>query len=84
MLGYILVVDSASFTKTDNNGKARLSLEAPEDYKISIWSPRIRDGEELLSKTVIQSGDSQATVSFQLARKLNPAHGTQSVAWQEY
>lgn len=86
MLGYILVVDSTEFTKTDENGKASLSLEHPEDYEISIWSPRIRDGKELLSKTVVTSGEPGPQVSFRLAKKLNPPHGGQSgsESWSEY
>jgi plastocyanin len=81
MLGYILVIDSATFTKTDANGNASLTLDKPEDYEIRIWSPRIRDGVELLTRTV---GGPGPTVSFRLAKKLNPPHEEQSVSWQEY
>jgi hypothetical protein len=81
MLGYILVIDSTIFTKTDSNGRASLSLDKPEDYEIRIWSPRIRDGVELLTRTVISS---EPAVSFQLVKKLNPPHGEQLVSWQEY
>ena len=77
MLGYILVVDSAAFTRTDENGSASLSLDNPEEFEIKIWSPRIRDGAKLL--TVVSP---EPAVSFQLAKKLNPPHGEQS--WQEY
>ena len=77
MLGYILVVDSAAFTKTDENGSASLSLDNPQEFEIKIWSPRIRDGVELL--TVVSP---DPTVSFRLAKKLNRPHGEQS--WQEY
>lgn len=81
MLGYILVVDSAVFAKTDENGNASLSLDDPQDYEIKIWSPRIRDGGELLTRTVVSS---EPAVSFRLAKKLNSPHGEQSVSWQEY
>jgi len=81
MLGYILVVDSAAFAKTDENGSASLSLDDPQDYEIKIWSPRIRDGGELLTRTVVSS---DPAVSFRLAKKLNPPHGEQAVSWQEY
>ncbi len=81
MLGYILVVDSATFAKTDENGSVSLSLDDPQDYEIKIWSPRIRDGGELLTRTVVSS---DPAVSFRLAKKLNPPHGEQSVSWQEY
>jgi len=81
MLGYILVVDSATFAKTDENGSVSLSLDDPKDYEIKIWSPRIRDGGELLTRTVVSS---DPAVSFRLAKKLNPPHGEQSESWQEY
>lgn len=81
MLGYILVVDSATFAKTDENGSASLSLDDPQDYEIKIWSPRIRDGGELLTRTVVSP---DPAVSFRLAKKLNPPHGEQSESWQEY
>ena len=86
MLGYILIVDSTTYTKTDWNGKASLSIDRPEDYEIKIWSPRIRDGVELLSKTVVMPGNSGSDVKFQLAKKLNPPHGRQSssMSWSEY
>ena len=86
MLGYILVVDSTIFTKTDESGKGSLSLDRPEDYEISIWSPRIRDVDELLSKTVVMSGKPGSEVKFHLSKKLSPPHGGQSgsMSWSEY
>jgi len=84
MLGYILVVDSTVYSKTDERGRASLSLERPEDYEIRIWSPRIRDGEELLGKTVANSGSMDSLLSFQLVKKLSPPHGDQVASWQEY
>ena len=86
MLGYILVVDSTTFTKTDENGEASLSLSNPEDYEISVRSPRIRDGDELLSKTVVMPDSPGSEVIFQLASKLKPPHGGRSgsMSWSEY
>jgi hypothetical protein len=86
MFGYILVVDSMTVTKTDDNGNVSLSLDSPEDYEISIWSPRIRDGDELQSKPVVMLGSPEPEVRFHLAKKLNPPHGRQSssVSWSEY
>ncbi len=86
MLGYILVIDSTTFAKTDGSGKVSLSLDRPEDYEIKIWSPRIRDGAELLSKMVLMSDNPGSDVKFQLAKKLNRPHGGQSdsMSWSEY
>lgn len=84
MLGYILVVDSEAFAKTDAAGRAMLSLDRPEDYEIRIWSPRIRDGEERLSKTVLTSRYGESGAEFRLAKKLSPSHEQQLASWQEY
>jgi hypothetical protein len=86
MLGYILVVDSTAFAKTDANGTASLSLDRPEDYKISIWSPRIRDGVAQLSKNVLITDDPAGRIRFRLAKKLNPPQGEPSDRdlWAEY
>ena len=84
MLGYILVVDSGTFTKTDIDGRASLSLERPTDYEINIWSPRIRDGEELLSRTMSISPKQETAVTFQLVKKLIPPYGGRMASWQKY
>lgn len=84
MLGYILVVDSTTFAKTDAAGRASLPLDRPDEYEIRIWSPRIRDGEELLSQTVVLPVDSSPKLSFRLAKRLNPSHEEQLASWHEY
>ena len=86
MLGYILVIDSATYTKTNGSGKASLSLDKPNDYEIKIWSPRVRDGVELLSKMVLMSDNLGSDVKFKLAKKLKPPHDEQSEStlWSEY
>ncbi|MEP1447449.1 MAG: methylamine utilization protein [Paraglaciecola sp.] len=51
MLGYIFVVDTPYFGKTDIDGK--LTLEVPEgEYQLDIWHPRIQDDLSVLSRSV--------------------------------
>jgi plastocyanin len=86
MLGYILVIDSTIFATTNENGQASLSLDKSEEYAIAIWSQRIRDKAEFLSKEVTVSDATKASVTFSLAKKLNPPHGSESddTAWSDY
>lgn len=84
MLGYILVVDSTIFAKTDASGKASLPLDEPGEYDIRIWSPRIRDGAELLSKSIVMPLDMSSAVRFQLAKRLALPHEEQVASWHEY
>lgn len=85
MLGYIAVVDTEVFGKTDESGKASLTVsDDASSYEINIWSPRIRDSRGPLAQTV--SSISSDGITFKLKKALRPAHADQSesVQWDEY
>jgi len=85
MLGYILVVDTPVFAKTDAEGHATLEADLSSDARISVWSPRIRDDIGGLSINVSPAGEpTQLTV--QLAKALRAPHDDQSesLTWSEY
>jgi hypothetical protein len=49
MLGYIFVVDTPYFGKTDINGM--LTLDLPDgEYQLDVWHPRIQDKFGSLSR----------------------------------
>lgn len=51
MLGYIFVVDTPYFGKT--NAQGEVTLEVPEGrYQLDIWHPRIQDDTSVLSQQV--------------------------------
>ena len=68
MLAYILVVDSHVYGKTDFDGKSQLTTDNPNGLTVSIWSPRIKTNEEILTQTV-KAGRS-AQITFSLMEKL--------------
>jgi len=83
MLGYILVVDTPVFAKTDESGRA--SFELDEAGRVSVWSPRIRDDVESLSVDIDPTqGDGELVVRLQ--KSLRPAHDqrTESLTWSDY
>ena len=84
MLGYILIVDSNVFAKTDANGVAILSVDDSSSGAVRIWSPRITSKGETLYQAMPENrpGD----VVFNLSGKLRPAHASQSGAlqWSDY
>ena len=84
LVGYILVVDTQVFGKTDHEGRIRLIAENPDGLAISIWSPRIRLKDEILTQTV-KAGRS-AQITFSLTKKLFAAHPDDSdvLTWNEY
>lgn len=85
MLAYIVVVDTPSFAKTNEDGVAILENPGDEYAEVSIWSPRIRDDAAALS-VAVDSGQSDATVAFRLQKTLRPPHNDQSdvLSWSEY
>ena len=84
MLGYILVVDSQVFGKTNYDGRTRLTTDNAGGLTVSIWSPRIRPNEETLAQT-IKAGRS-AQITFLLTEKLRALHDddSESLTWNEY
>ncbi len=84
MLGYILVVDSHAFAKTDKTGVAVLPVDDVPVTSVKIWSPRINPKGEVLSQ-VISDGVSDNFV-FRLSGKLRPAHdsGSGALKWSDY
>ncbi len=85
MLGYILVVDTPVFDKTDGNGIAVLETVEGEG-QVAIWSPRIRDDHNTLTKSLDPSVNGEAIVAFQLRKALRPAFDekTEALTWAEY
>ena len=69
MLGYILVVDTPYFAKTDIKGQVHFTLPDGE-YRLNIWHPRIAQSGTSLEYTVMLSGDNK--LAYQLDKSLLP------------
>ena len=57
MSGYLLVVDTPYFTKTDESGKARLQLEHTGKYRITAWHPQFKSDDHIYNKIIEFKGD---------------------------
>lgn len=64
MLGYIFVVDTPYFGKTDIKGNLTLNLPDGE-YQIDIWHPRIQDKFSSLSRQLFLPGESEIKIRLQ-------------------
>jgi plastocyanin len=63
MLGYIFVVDTPYFGKTDMQGN--LTLELPDgEYQLDVWHPRIQDEVTSLSRQLTLSEESEINVTL--------------------
>jgi plastocyanin len=85
MLGYIAVVDTPVFAKTDEAGVATLTTGEVTEGVVSIWSPRIRDDAQSLSVS-LEEQPGRRQVAFRLSKKLRPPHDqdSEALAWSDY
>ena len=86
MLGYIVVVATPHFAQTDAEGRAALAGLPPGDYRVSVWTPRLR-GDDLPAQRTITVGADDAALTFDLEGKLLPRHdhgGGSGLSWQRY
>jgi plastocyanin len=61
MLGYIFVVDTPYFGKTDIKGN--LTLDVPDgEYQLDVWHPRIQDKLSTLSRNLTLPGESEIKI----------------------
>jgi len=87
MLGYIVVVNTDVFELTDESGSVLLNIaDSTTGYSVNIWSPRIRDGKQELTKRVDRPSTTVSKMTFVLQRKLCAPHHdpTEAVQWSEY
>lgn len=63
MLGYIFVVDTPYFGKTDT--EENLLLDLPDgEYQLDVWHPRIQDKLSVLSRQLIVPAESEIKVKL--------------------
>lgn len=86
MLGYIVVVDTSYFGKTDTAGSVVLGALPAGKYSIHIWTPRARDKDLPQASPVTLSQDARRELDFSLSAKLFPpfrkARG--NLSWSSY
>lgn len=84
MLGYIIVVDTAAFGKSDGSGRVDVDIpDAVTAATVSIWSPRIVDDPRSLSREWLPPA---TDITITLHEKLRRPHDSaaKSLLWSEY
>jgi len=68
MLGYIYVVDTPWFGKTDSQGN--INFELPEGkYNIKLWHPLFQEADQNFSRKIIVNRDNKLTINLKEAMK---------------
>jgi plastocyanin len=82
MLAYVLVTDAPYFGRTDVGGS--WSVEVPRGtYRITVWHPRMREGQELERQAVIEDTD-RGALTVRLTKPLLPAPLEGRHSWDAY
>jgi len=85
MLGYIVVVDTPHYAKTDEHGLARIDGVPSGDYILAAWTPRARPAA-LPASRQITVGEGPAAAEIQITGRLSPGHEhkVSSLTWDRY
>lgn len=83
MLGYIVVVDTPHFARTEQDGHAALRDLPPGEYTVHVWTPRARP-KDLPKEVVAQIGADTKNVVFRIEGKLLREHDDASLTWERY
>jgi plastocyanin len=86
MLGYVVVVDTPHFARTNEQGVALIDGVPNGDYVVAAWTSRVRPTglPPSLQVTVTEQGTAEAEI--RITGRLTPAHqqGDSSLTWQRY
>ncbi|MEM9100753.1 MAG: hypothetical protein AAGB12_00410 [Pseudomonadota bacterium] len=84
MSGFILVVDTPYFGKTNAKGKLKLNLP-PEEYTIVVWHPQMQSTNNRISKRLILNNNQEITFQLSKAMQAIPAQdGLQYLEFDDY
>jgi plastocyanin len=85
MLGYIVVVDTPHFAKTDEQGVALISDVPNGDYILAGWTPRARPAA-LPPSQQITVAEGTVAAEIHITGRLSPAHEhtVSSLTWERY
>jgi plastocyanin len=85
MLGYIVVVDTPHFAKTDEQGVALIDDVPSGDYVVAAWTPRARP-TALPPTQQLAVGEGTVAAEIRITGRLSPAHEhtVSSLTWDRY
>ena len=85
MLGYVVVVDTPHFAKTNEQGVARIDGVPSGDYVLAAWTPRARPAA-LPPTQQLTVGEGTVGAEIRITGRLSPAHEhkVSSLTWDRY
>jgi plastocyanin len=85
MLGYIVVVDTPHYAKTDEQGIALIESVPRGDYVLAAWTPRARPAA-LPPTQQLAITEENVAAEIRITGRLSPAHehNASSLTWERY
>ena len=68
MSGYLLILETPYFGKTDSNGQVIIEVAQAGSYNVVVWHPQMREEDHRISKVL--SVDKVSTVEMKLLKPL--------------
>jgi plastocyanin len=86
MLGYIVVVDTPHFARTNEQGIALIDGVPDGDYAVTAWTPRVRPANLPSAQPVAVAQPGTVAAEIRIAGRLAPAHkqAASSLTWDRY
>lgn len=64
MSGYMLIVDTPFFAKSDKSGNTTINISQSGQYKVVVWHPQIKEAENRITKVVNINSAMQITMQL--------------------
>ncbi len=86
MIGYVVVVDTPHFGRTNERGIVSIEGLANGDYNIAAWTPRVRPSGLPPAQQVGVTEHGTAAAEIRIIGRLAPPHhhGASSLTWERY
>ena len=86
MLGYVVVVDTPHFARTNEQGVALIDGVPNGDYAVTAWTPRVRPASLPPARRVAVTQPGTVAAEIRIAGRLAPAHqhAASSLTWDRY
>jgi plastocyanin len=86
MLGYVVVVDTPHFSRTNEQGIALIDGVPNGDYAVTVWTPRVRPRSLPPAQPVAVTQPGTVAAEVRIAGRLAPAHehAASSLTWERY
>jgi len=69
MSGYMLIVDTPFFAKSDKSGHTEIDLDKSGQYKVVVWHPQMQEADNKLSKII--NVNNAMEVTMQLSKPMD-------------